>query len=207
MVEFEEHYLSDKSKESDYPYIFHSGTLYQQKDGILGMIEAFGMALSKTGLQIKFISTGDPNMSPHKDEINALIAKYHLENHIFFTGYISDNKLNEFLSKAKMVIINKYNTQQNHYCFSTKLGEYLAAAKPVVITNVGEAINWLENGKSAYIIDVENTKAMADAIVHILTNPDESRQIGIEGQKVCLHNFDYRNWSKPLVEFMNQLGK
>ena len=106
-----------------------------------------------------------------------------------------------------MVIINKYRTQQNNYCFSTKLGEYLAAAKPVVITHVGEAINWLENGKSAYIVEPEDTEALADAIVHVFTHPEESHQIGLAGQDVCRRSFDYRNWSKPLVEFFNQLGK
>ena len=105
-----------------------------------------------------------------------------------------------------MVIINKYRTQQNKYCFSTKLGEYLAAAKPVVITNVGEAMNWLENGNSAYIIEAEDTNALADAIVHVFTHSEESKQIGIAGQQVCRQCFDYRNWSKPLVDFFNQLG-
>ena len=207
MVDFDNYYLPDRSEKAEVPYIFHSGTLYQQKDGILGMIEAFGIALRKTGLPAKLISTGDLNMSPHKDEINDLIAKYHLDNHVFFTGYISDNELKDYLSKAQMVIINKYRTQQNHYCFSTKLGEYLAAAKPVIITNVGEVMNWLENGKSAYIVESEDAEALANAIVHIFTNPKESHLIGIAGQKVCRQCFDYHNWSQPLVVFFSQLGK
>ena len=207
MVDFSKYYMPDNSEQAEYPYIFHSGTLYQQKDGILGMIEAFGIALNKTKAPVKFISTGDINKSPHKNELNALIAQYHLEDKIIFTGYISDDKLKDYLSKAQMVIINKYRTQQNNYCFSTKLGEYLAAAKPVVITNVGEAMNWLENGKSAYVVEPEDTKVLADAIVYVFAHPEESRQIGIAGQEVCRQCFDYRNWSMPLVEFMNQLGK
>lgn len=66
---------------------------------------------------------------------------------MLFTGYLSHEDLKDYLSKASMVIINKYRNQQNEHCFSTKLGEYLAAAKPVIITNVGEAMNWLENGR------------------------------------------------------------
>lgn len=207
MVDYDYYKMDDHSTETETPYIFHSGTLYQQKDGILGMIEAFGMALSKIGTPVKFISTGDMNLSPHKEEIKALIAQYHLENKIVFTGYLSDMKMKEYLSKAKMVIINKYRTQQNNYCFSTKLGEYLAAAKPVVITRVGEAMNWLENGKSAYVVEPEDIEALGDAIVHVFTHPEKSRQIGLAGQDVCRQSFDFHNWSRPLVEFMYQLGK
>lgn len=205
MVEFEKYYLPDYSEKAEVPFIFHSGTLYQQKDGILGMIEAFGMALNKIETPIKFISTGDMSKSPHKNELHALIAQYHLEDKIVFTGYLSDLEMKEYLSKAKMVIINKYRTQQNNYCFSTKLGEYLAAAKPVVITRVGEAMNWLENGKSAYVVEPEDTEALADAIVHVFTHRDESHQIGLAGQNVCLRNFDYKVWSKPLVTFLNDM--
>ncbi len=207
MVDYCKYYISDNSELAEVPFIFHSGTLYQQKDGILGMIEAFGMAQSKIGTPVKFISTGNINESPHKDVIKALITKYHLEDKIVFTGYLSDLEMKEFLSKAKMVIINKYRTQQNNYCFSTKLGEYLAAAKPVVITRVGEAMNWLEDGKSAYIVEPEDTKTLADAIAYVFAHPEESRQIGLAGQEVCRQYFDYRKWSQPLVEFFNQLGK
>ena len=117
-----------------------------------------------------------------------------------------NEELKEYLSKASLVIINKYKTQQNQYCFSTKLGEYLAAAKPVIITNVVEAMNWLENLNSAYIIEPENSVALTDAIVRVFMKPDEARRIGLSGQRVCQNSFDYHRWSKSLVEFMKCLG-
>lgn len=206
MVDFDNYSLPDKSEQAEFPYIFHSGTLYQQKDGVLGMIEAFGKASEKLEKNAKFVFTRAPDRSPHKDEINNLITQYHLEEKIRFTGYLSDDELKDYLSKAKMVIINKFRTQQNNYCFSTKLGEYLAAAKPVVMTNVGEAINWLEHGKSAYIVEAKKTEELANAIVYVFTHPEDSRQVGLAGQEVCRQCFDYRNWSKPLVEFLIQLG-
>ena len=58
LVDFEKYCITDKSNEVDIPYIFHSGTLYEQKDGILGMIEAFGIALRQIPFPIRFISTG-----------------------------------------------------------------------------------------------------------------------------------------------------
>ena len=136
-----------------------------------------------------------------------LIEQYHLEDMVKFTGFISEDELKDYLSKSSLVIINKYPTRQNNYCFSTKLGEYLAAAKPVIMTNVGEAMNWLKNGVSAYIIEPYDVDTLSDAIENILTNPEKARGIGLAGRGVCQRSFDYRNWSKPLVDFLNQLGK
>ena len=201
LVDFEKFYMSDHSTDVDIPYIFHSGTLTQQKDGILGMIEAFGKAVRQLPMPIRFISTGSIDKSPHKEKINRLIKQYQLDDKLFFTGYLCDSELHDYLSKASLVIINKYNTQQNNYCFSTKLGEYLAASKPVIITNVGEAMNWLTNAESAYIVEPENTEALAEAIIHVFNNPEEARLIGLVGQEVCRNCFDYHNWSKPLVNF------
>jgi len=207
LVDFEQFYLPNHSSEAEFPYIFHAGTLYEQKDGILGMVEAFGKASILLRKNVHFITTGNLDDSPHKNEINRLIKQYRLNEKLLFAGYLSDLELKDYLSKAAMVIINKYSTQQNNYCFSTKLGEYLAAAKPVIITNVGEAMNWLTDNKNAYIVEPEDTEELSKVIFHVFSNPDEANQIGIEGQKLCQRCFDYQVWSRPIVDFMIQLAK
>ena len=206
MVDYDHYKLKDKSDNTTIPYIFHAGTLYEQKDGILGMIEAFGKASHKISFPIHFIATGDIKNSPHEEKIKEIIKQYQLEDKLQFTGYLNNSQLKEYLSKASLVISNKYPTQQNQFCFSTKLGEYLAASKPLIITNVGEATNWLTDKESAYIIESENKDALAQAIIRVFCHPEEAKQIGLAGQEVCRKNFNYKVWSQPLVNFMFQLG-
>ena len=206
LVDFEKYCITDKSNEADVPYIFHSGTLYEQKDGILGMIEAFGIALHQTPFPIRFISTGKPENSPHKEAIYELIEKYHLKDNILFTGYLSEKELRDYLSKASLVIINKYNTQQNKYCFSTKLAEYLAASKPVIITKVGEAMNWLTDNKDAYIVETQQVKYLAKKIVEAFIDAQKRHTIAKNGFKTCKNNFNYRNYSKQLIDFFTQVS-
>ena len=207
MVEYEHYGLTNKPEPPQVPYIFHAGTLYQQKDGILGMIEAFGMAKQRLGMPIRYILTGNINNSSHPNELKQLIEKYQLEDFIEFVGYLNRDQIKEYLSKASLVISNRPKSKQDYYGFSTKVGEYLASATPLLMTNWGEAVNWLENGKSAYITEPEDTEALAEAIVYVFSNSEESRRVGFAGQEVCRNCFDYRNWSRPLVEFLNQLGK
>lgn len=207
LVDFEQYYLEDRSSEVEVPYIFHSGTLYEQKDGILGMLEAFGKATQKLEKDIHFISTGTPNRSPHHHDIERIIKEYQLEDKVTFTGYISNEELKDYLSKASLVIINKYPNQQNTYCFSTKLGEYLAAGKPVIITKVGEAMNWLKDGNSAFIIEPNNTNILVKAIADAFNDSKTRKRIGENGQKVCQTYFDYRQYGKELQHFFQTINQ
>ena len=207
LVDFEEYNLPDRSREQEIPYIFHSGTLYEQKDGILGMIEAFGMAVDRIGFPVRFVLTGSPEWSPHTDGILDLIDRYKLQDKVVFKGYLSDDELKDCLSGASLTIINKYPTQQNRYCFSTKLGEYLSAGKPVIITRVGEAVNWLKDGESACIIEPEDTSALADAIVRAFTNPEIRETLSVKARETARDCFDFRAWGRPLKDFLDSLGQ
>lgn len=206
MVDYDKYSLPDKSSEVSIPYIFHSGTLTEQKDGILGMIEAFGMALQKLSMPIMFISTGNKENSPHREAINELIDEYHLEKKLVFTGYLSEKELKEYLSKASLVIINKYETQQNKYCFSTKLAEYMAASKPVIITRVGEAMNWLTDNRDAYVVGPHDMNALAEKIVEAFTNSEKRYVIASNGFKTCKACFDYKNYGDKLIDFFTKLS-
>lgn len=205
LVEYDKYAFEDKSNTVDIPFIFHSGTLSEQKDGIIGMIEAFGKAKRKMHKPIQFVFTGAIENSTHKNEIIELISRYDLKNCIHFTGFVSEDKLKDYLGKAYMVIINKYPSQQNYYCFSTKLGEYMAAGKAVIITNVGEAMNWLTNRKDALIVEPYETDALADAIVEVFEDVTLRTTLGENARNTCKQKFDYNIYSQVFYDFYSGL--
>ena len=116
---------------------------------------------------IKFISTGYLEKSPDKEKIYRIIDKYNLKDSVKFMGYLDNETLRRYQKYCLAVIINKYPTLQNKYCFATKTGEYLAFARPIIITNVGEAMNFLKNDESAYIIEPNDPALIAEKIIHI----------------------------------------
>ncbi len=206
LVDFDKFKLADHSVQSDFPYIFHTGKVTEQKDGILGMIEAFGRVVNSSHPELRFICTGNYENTIHAEAIDELKRKYHLKDKLIFLGYISQVQLKDYLSKATMVIINKYQNEQNTYCFATKLAEYLAAAKPVIISDYGEAVNWIKDKESAIVFSAGDTEALVESIEYVLDNPSKCRMIASEGQNVCKNCFDYKVWGQPIIELFRSLG-
>lgn len=189
--------------EQNTPYIFHSGTLYEQKDGICGMVEAFGIACQRLQSPIEYILTGRLEQSPHAEELRAIIKKYKIENRVKFVGYLDMQTLRKYQKNCFLTIINKYDTQQNRYCFSTKLSEYLSFSRPVITTTVGEANNYLKDGINAFIVAPHSPELIAEKIVYAVNNPKITQVIGNEGHKLTEKEFDCRFQTKRIIEEMN----
>jgi glycosyltransferase involved in cell wall biosynthesis len=187
------------------PYIFHSGTLYEQKDGILGAIEAFAIASQRLDFQIKYVLTGNLGKSPDRVKIEDIIIKYGIQDMIIFTGFLSGDDLKTYQNNCSLMIVNKLINLQNTYCFATKLGEYLLTGKPVITTNVGEAMVYLEDGESAYVVQPGDVQLLADKIVESFNNPVSSNRIGINGKHVAEMEFSYKKQGEKIKLFLKSL--
>lgn len=186
--------------EQQMPYIFHSGTLYEQKDGICGMLEAFGIAYQQLEIPIEYILTGQLEQSPHAEELRAIIKKYGMEKQVKFVGYLDMPTLRKYQKNCFLTIINKYDTLQNRYCFSTKLSEYLSFSRPVITTTVGEANNYLKNGVNAFIVEPHRPELIAEKIVYAVNHPQETKTIGEEGHKLTEKEFDCVYQTKRIID-------
>lgn len=186
---------------TDKTYLFHSGTLSQQKDGILGIIEAFGKVCQQIETPVYYYFTGNLNVSPCRSAIENLISQYHIEDRIKFLGYLEDFEVQRYQRHCALSVIYKYPTQQNKYCFSTKLGEYLMTSRPVIITSVGEATHYLQDGQTAYIIPPDDTDLLAKTIVDVLTHPTEAQKIGNAGKELAEKVFNTNYQARRIIQF------
>lgn len=187
----------------NHPFIFHSGTLFEQKDGIVKMLTAFALA-KKEIKDLKFYLTGNLEKTYDAKVISDTITKYQLHDSVHFLGYLNNNDLYRYQKSCSLMIIYKYDTLQNQYCFSTKLGEYLAFAKPVILTNIGEAMFYMKNGENSLIADWQDIKKIADHIITIVKNPQLAKQLGKAGQRTCQENFNYSKHAKRMIEYFTK---
>lgn len=103
-----------------------------------------------------------------------------------------------------MMIYNKYDTQQNRYCFSTKLSEYLSFSRPVITTTIGEANNYLKDGVNAFIVEPHKPELIADKIVYAFSHPEEAEKMGKEGYKLTKKEFNCVYQAKRIIDNLKQ---
>jgi glycosyltransferase involved in cell wall biosynthesis len=187
------------------PYIIHAGSLNEDKDGVLGMLEAFAIAIRNLEFPIKYVLTGKIENSPYHKAIRDFILRCKLDEYVVFTGHLRDEELWRYLRNSSLAIINKYDTKQNRYCFATKLAVYLSFAIPVITTTIGESRYYLRDGLNAYLVEPRNPQLIADKIVSAFTNIQERENIARAGKNLSDTEFSHKYQGKRIADYFTAL--
>lgn len=176
--------------------VLYSGT-FGAKDGVEYMIDGIIKAHDRNiACNLILLGKGQP-------QDMAVLEKTKGLDYISYLGYVTDQKLSELLTQADVLCMTRTNSRFANYGFPFKLSEYLATGNIVLATNVGDVHNYLENAKSAYIVPPENADAIADAIEHIVNNPDEALLVARGGFKAMQEHFSIEKVGKKFIDFLN----
>ena len=185
------------------PNIVYTGSLINNKDGVLIIIKAFAQ-ISKRNPHLKLIMTGDLDQSVDKEKISSLIDKLKLQGKVELTGYISIKKLHEITSTATVLLLAKPENRQNRYNMATKIGEYLLAGRPAVVSSVDPVCSFLSHRENIFIAK-PNEVEIAKEIDFILNNPNMASNIGLSGSEVAFKLFNYKAHTLRINDFLQRL--
>ena len=68
--------------------------------------------------------------------------------------------------------------------------EAMSYGKPVVAFNVGGIPDWLEDGKTGFLVTPYDVKEMAEKISYLLEHPDMAREMGLRGRTRVEQDFN-----------------
>lgn len=199
-------FVKDTNRPIEHKYLFHAGSLLEEKDGILSVLRAFAIVKNSVPFPIKYIFTGMLGNSPQKKEIEDLINDLNLEDDIFFVGYLSSEDLIWYLNFANLAVVYKRKNIQNEYCFATKITEYINFSIPIVTTNVGEAAYYIKSHFNGYIVGPDNIEELANAIEFALLNESESAQISKNALSLLDNEFNIEVQGRRLLEFLSEVN-
>lgn len=194
-----------KVENYEVPYIMHTGSLTQRKDGILHSLKAFALAVNNNGLKIDYLLTGNIDKSQDKEEIQKIIEENNLKERIHFLGFLSNEDMMKYQQNAYMTIINKEDNLQNRFCFATKLCEYLNAGCLLVTTNVGEVCNYLSDGKDCVFFSPGDIDKLSEIIVDFFEDKNKRETIAKSGKLVSDNYFYCMHYTDKLISFMKNV--
>lgn len=83
--------------------------------------------------------------------------------------------------------------------------EAMAAGKPVVSTRCGGPEEVILDGETGYIVPPDDPRALADAILKVLADPKNARQMGRKGRERVLRHFDIRDKTRQFESIYREV--
>lgn len=149
------------SRSENEPRVAAMGILHPKK-GFDLLIEAFAKIRARHPAA-KLAIAGD---GPERERLQQLVERSGLTESVEFAGMLDGAQKQRFLDRAQLFV-----SVSRRESFSNANLEALAAGLPMVVTAVGGNREIVESGKNGLLVPPEDPKALADAISHLLAEP------------------------------------
>ncbi len=156
--------------------------------GLGYLIKAINM-ISDYNYDIKLIIAGAGNF----DKYSSLISNY--KNFEVHNRFINDYEVPTFFQRVKIVILP--------YIECTQTGIIpisYAFKKPVITTNVGSIPEVVDDGKTGLILPAKDSKALANAIIKLLSKEDLRIQMGKNAEEKMKKELSWDKISNDLIK-------
>ena len=117
------------------------------------------------------------------EKLHSLVQLFDLEDNIIFTGFRSD--IPRLLSGMDVVV----HASSEPEPFGLVIIEGMAAGKPVVGTAAGGVLDIIEDGVNGLLVPCKDSKAMARAVIQLLSNRTCAEKIAQLGRSSVVEKF------------------
>jgi len=159
-------------------------------------LEAARIVLEKRP-EVKFLIVGDGEL---RKELEGYAEKLGIAGSVFWTGFRRD--LPAVYADIDLVVLSSLNEG-----LPVAIIEAMSAAKPVVATDVGGVRELVQDGETGIIVPPEDSRALAGAIIEMLSNPGRMEEMGRIARKLAYPKYsikrlltDIENLYEELIE-------
>lgn len=191
----------DLPKTYEEPYFLYCGSINYME--VIEFILECYKALGSTEAKMYMIVSGGTERETRElqDKIN---SRFKDEPVQLYTN-IPYGKLVHLYNHAIALLIPLRPTLQDTSRFPHKIGEYLASGNPVITTNVGEIKNYFQDKETALVANAFDISDFTEQMKFVLKEPRRAKEIGENGKKLGLSNFDYHIHGSRMMEFIDKL--
>jgi len=168
----------------------------EHSKGVFSLLQAARILHKKYQNRVQFLFIGD---GPHRKRLEeAIRTDKKLNSNVKLLGYVQN--VGDFLRESDVFVLPSY-----YEGMPISLLEAMACAKPVVATNVGDVPDVIENEFNGLLVEPGSPIALADAIDKLLSDPEYSRKLAINGYETVKALFDIKVVCKRLKSIYEKL--
>lgn len=179
-----------------HPYILYTGRMEPYK-GVDRLVEAFDLARRRLPAPLHLLLVGEED--PRHPQAHAAVARLGLDDAVTFAGYAPDDELAALYRQASLFVFPSLCEG-----FGLPPLEAMSHGTPVIASNrtaLPEAV-----GDAGLLVDPDDTAALADAIVRVLTDRALADRLADAGRRRAAEHTPERQAAMTLDVYRKLLG-
>jgi len=154
--------------------------MHNEKKGLDVLLQAFAL-MSAEYMQLQLILAGD---GPLRERLENQASSLGIQKRVEFLGLMGRVEIAELIRGCEVFVLPSRSEP-----FGIVLTEAMAFRKPIVATNVGGIPEIIKNGTDGILVEPDNPKALAEALVKVLQNDTYRLSLANNGYMTALNRF------------------
>ncbi|MDD5547584.1 MAG: glycosyltransferase family 4 protein [Candidatus Pacebacteria bacterium] len=175
-------------------YIIVTTSRLVYKNGVDVLIDAIAKFREKTP-NVKCLVVGD---GPERSNLESKIKKLGIERNILLLGQIDQKEIPLYLK-----ISDIFARPSRSEGLGNSFLEAMAAGIPVIGTPVGGIVDFLVDKETGFIMQVDDSKELADKIDFIIQNPELCKKIANNGLKMVKDRYSWDKIAESFSDIFN----
>ena len=172
------------------PRLVNIGRIVEQKGQTI-LVHAVARLLER-GFEVQLVIIGD---GPMRGDIEALVDRLGLKDHIRITGYLSNQGVCEELLASRALVLPSFAEGLPGVFF-----EALALGRPVISTYIAAHPELIEPGVNGWLVPAGAVEPLVDAMAEALrADPAELERMGRAGAMLVAEQHDVDTQAKKLA--------
>ncbi len=135
---------------------------------------------------------------PDMEDLKMLAEGLGIQDHIIWSGVKAQDEVWRLYS-----IMDIFAVPSIFEGFGLTAAEGMAAGLPVVASNVDGLREIVEDGVTGYLVLVNDGRALAARLIHLLNNPEEAQAMGAKGHERVSRLFSMERFSESILAVYN----
>jgi len=181
-------------------YICSAGRPSFQKN-LEMLIEAI-FYVKKSVKNVHLVLLGSGSSTPYLLKIEKMIEKRNLENNIRLVSWLKREEALRIINDSVL-----YLSSSRYEGLPYSIIESLSLSKPCIVTNVDGNKDLVKDNYNGFLIDINDSKTMANKIISIFKNKEELKRMSNNARSIFLENYDIeKNISKLEEIYLSKIS-
>lgn len=180
--------------------LVYAGSLVPHK-GVHTAVEAMAILAQKSqldGITLSLVGSGHPD---YEASLKKLIAKAHLENHIYFRGRVPRDEMPAMLQAHDVLIFPSIWEEP----LARMTQEAMAAGLVVIGTLTGGTGELLIEGETGLTFEPKNARMLAQRINQLRQDPELRARLAKNGRDKVMRQFDIRRMIDEIETYLTSV--